>query len=99
VPAYPATLQPDAEGSLADGVVVETRLVARLLGLKLIRVDGVVLLSPAQVQERQPPAPALVSSEVARGRGYDGVRPGERLALAGKLIASTGSRLERTRPR
>jgi hypothetical protein len=93
-----ATLQPDADSSLADGVVVETRLVARLLGLKLLRVHGVVLLSPARVREPQLPTRDLAFSEVAaHGRGYDGVRPGERLALAGKLIASTGSRLERSR--
>jgi hypothetical protein len=43
-------LQPDADSKLTDGVVVETRLVARVLGLRLLRVDGVVLLSPGRVR-------------------------------------------------
>jgi hypothetical protein len=99
VPAYPATLQPDAEGSLADGVVVEARLVARLLGLRLLRVDGVVLLAPGRVREPQFPVHARGSSDPVHREHHDGVRPGERLALAGQLIASTASRLERTRRR
>jgi hypothetical protein len=99
VPAYPATLQPDAEGSLADGVVVETRLVARLLGLRLLRVDGVVLLAPGRVRPPELPVHAPDSADPVHRQNYDGARPGERLALAGQLIASTASRLERTRRR
>jgi hypothetical protein len=90
-----ATIQPDPGRSLADGVVVETRLVARLLGIKLLRVDGVVLLSPGRVGEPRPPGPVPTSSR--EQRTADGVRPGERLALAGRLIASTGDRLELSR--
>jgi hypothetical protein len=93
-------LQPDADSSLADGVVVETRLVARLLGLRLLRVDGVVLLSPGRVREAPMPAtmpaPARGRSD-AGSRRADGERAGERLALAERLIASTGTRLERAR--
>lgn len=93
---HAVALQPDADSSLADGIVVETRLVARLLGLRLLRVDGVVLVSPGRVRE----APLAVAAR--RGTGSvsspdDGQRPGERLALAERLIASTGSRLERAR--
>ena len=47
-------LQPDAGAQLADGVVVETRLVARLLGMRVLRVDGTVCLSPARVVDRSP---------------------------------------------
>jgi hypothetical protein len=90
VTAHAATLQPDADSSLADGVVVEARLVARLLGLRLLRVDGVVLLSPGRVREPE-------ASDPVQRPAYDGVRPGERLALAGRLITSTGSRLDGTR--
>jgi hypothetical protein len=91
------TLQPDADGSLADGVVVETRIVARLLGLRLLRVDGVVLLSPGRVREPQLPPEALAATEEPHRPSYDGVRAGERLALAGRLIASNEGRLDRTR--
>ena len=89
-------MQPDADGSLADGVVVETRLVARLLGLRLLRVDGVVLLSPGRVRETPLPVAGRGCSGAVSAPD-DGERPGERLALAEGLIASTGSRLERAR--
>lgn len=42
-------LRPDSDSSLSDGVVVETHLRARLLGVRLLRVDGVVLLSPGRL--------------------------------------------------
>lgn len=92
------TLQPDADGSLADGVVVETRLVARLLGVRLLRVDGVVLLSPGRVLEPDVRPRGRPASDVAAQPGFDRVRPGERLALAQRLIASTGRRLDRAQP-
>ena len=89
-------LQPDADSSLADGIVVETRLVARLLGLRLLRVDGVVLLSPGRVREVPLSLPARGSSDKSSPQ-VNGERAGERLALAERLIASTGTRLERAR--
>jgi hypothetical protein len=49
-------LAPDADSRLADGVVVETRLLARLLGIRLLRVEGVVTLAPARLE----PAPYVV---------------------------------------
>ena len=94
--AATVALQPDADSSLADGVVVETRLVARVLGLRLLRVDGVVLLSPGRVREVTFPESAPRPAGRVAGT-QDGRRAGERLALAERLIASTGSRLERAR--
>jgi hypothetical protein len=90
-------LRPDADSSLADGVVVETRLVARLLGVKLLRVDGVVLLSPGRVREPQPAVHAARSSipSGSVAQRHDDLRAGERLALAGRLLASTETRLGR----
>lgn len=43
--------------SLAGGAVVETRLCARLLGVRLLVIDGAVTLWPAQPE---PPAPGSV---------------------------------------
>ena len=43
------TLAPDPASHLSDGVVVETRLIARLLGVRILRVDGVVHLAPASL--------------------------------------------------
>ncbi len=93
---HAVALQPDADSTLADGVVVEARLVARLLGLRLLRVDGVVLLSPGRVRAAPMGLPAGRHSGGV-SRAQDGERAGERLALAESLIASTGNRLERAR--
>jgi hypothetical protein len=97
VPAQVATVQPDEDGSLADGVVVETRLVARLLGLPLLRVNGVVLLAPGRVREPRSSIVRPDSTSPPDGHGHDVLRPGDRLAQAGRLIASTGNRLQQTR--
>lgn len=48
--ARPATLTPATDSQLSDGVVVQTHLVARLLGLRILRVDGVVHLAPARLE-------------------------------------------------
>ena len=53
----PGTLAPDAASHLSDGVVVETRLVARLLGMRILRVDGVVHLAPARLERLGPHPP------------------------------------------
>ncbi len=78
------TLAPDATSHLSDGVVVETRLVARLLGVRILRVDGVVHLAPARLEGTR--APAL-------DRGRPTPRPvaadrqlGDGLALASRLL-------------
>lgn len=42
-------LAPDGDGRLSDGVLVETHLLARLLGIRLLRIDGVVTMAPARV--------------------------------------------------
>jgi hypothetical protein len=48
--AWPATLEPSTSSHLSDGVVVQTHLVARLLGMRILRVDGVVHLAPARLE-------------------------------------------------
>jgi hypothetical protein len=36
----------------SDGLAIETRVLARLLGLKLLTLEGLVLVSPAAVRRR-----------------------------------------------
>ena len=43
----PTQLRPVREGDLSEGVVVQAQLLGRVLGLRLLRVDGTVLLAPA----------------------------------------------------
>jgi hypothetical protein len=45
---------PDAGGRLAEGLVVEASLVARLFRLRLLAVDASVVISPARAKRRSP---------------------------------------------
>lgn len=53
---------PDPDGRLAEGVRVEGRVLARLLGVRLLRLDAEVVLVPARLDEplrpASPPRPA-----------------------------------------
>jgi hypothetical protein len=57
----PTMLAPTRGSHLSDGVVVQTHLVARLLGMRILRVDGVVHLAPARLEplDAVPLRPAL----------------------------------------
>jgi hypothetical protein len=50
----------DERRSLARGTVVQLRLRARLLGVKLLVVDGTVTLTPAETVEARVVVPAPV---------------------------------------
>jgi len=41
---------PDAGSRLTDGVVVEANVVARLLGMKLLRLEADIVLAPAELR-------------------------------------------------
>ncbi len=86
-----ATMEPDEESRLSDGVLVETALVARVLGLRLLRVDGTVLLAPARLHER----PVDTTPTVDPPAAVDGpaIEPGMRLVEARRLIRTNGERL------
>lgn len=82
-------LQPDPGGTLTEGVVVRTTLVARLLGLRLLRIDGTVLIAPGRLGETTPRIAALP---------VDPYRlPGQDLARAGRLLEESHRALRRLR--
>ena len=56
------SLVPERDGRLADGVIVTTRVVARLFGAPVLRVEGEVVLTPARLA----PLGATVPSVRAR---------------------------------
>jgi hypothetical protein len=65
-------LAPDGDGRLSEGVLIETHLLARLLGIRLLRVDGVVTVAPARVAP-SPADPRAVpmTSTVQLGAGLE----------------------------
>lgn len=84
-------MEPDEESRLSDGVLVETALVARVLGLRLLRVDGTVLLAPARLHQRPGrPTPLVLSSASEDGPTLE---PGRRLVEARRLLRTNGERL------
>jgi hypothetical protein len=98
-------MRPDATHELSDGVVIQTQLLGRLLGMRVLRVDGIVQVSPATVSSGRadltdgavmyttPPPAAL-----ARGRSTlsspTHASVGAGLAAAGDLIRQTRAMLD-----
>ncbi len=85
-------LRPDADNRLGDGVVVETILTARLLGVRILRVDGTVLLSPGRLVQAPPQTTNGTAPTVAASATDD-----DTLARAGRLLRENGEQLRRLR--
>jgi hypothetical protein len=94
---------------LAGGTIVETRLCARLLGIKLLVVDGTVTLvpwrpiespTPGELPARwaqarwHPGTPALVVNDSAS----DDADAGARLEACTRRLEASARRLEELRP-
>jgi len=60
------------EGRLSEGILVETHLLARVLGVRLLRVDGVVTVAPARVAPSpMDPRAVPMTSTVELGAGLE----------------------------
>jgi hypothetical protein len=65
-------LAPDAAAALTEGVLVETHLLARVAGVRLLRIDGVVALAPARlVASASDPRAVPLTSTVVPGAGLE----------------------------
>jgi hypothetical protein len=51
VPTRPQTVVPDSSKTLSDGLLIETSVLARLFGFKLLTLEGTVVVSPAQLRD------------------------------------------------
>jgi hypothetical protein len=82
----PALVEPDPAQSLSDGLIIESSLLARLLGVKLLTLEGTIVLSPAHVRLGAPPLRAGSQS------AHDGLPP--RPAEIGRApVAASSSRI------
>ena len=92
---------PDRRRSLADGVLVEASVRARLLGLRILRLDGTVVLAPADVTgfpHGARAAPAPPSPRPAKiGATTRAAPTGRRLTEAVQSINEGAELLEQTR--
>jgi hypothetical protein len=65
-------LAPDGAGQLSKGVLVETHLLARVLGIRLLRIDGVVTLAPARLAPSiMDPRAVPMASTMELGHGLE----------------------------
>jgi hypothetical protein len=72
------TAVPDRRRHLADGILVEASILARLLGLRLLTIHATVVLAPADVTA--PSASAARGSPVRRSMRSSGRPPGSLVA-------------------
>ena len=101
---------PGGGSGLSDGIVVEASVLARLLGIKLLTLEGTVVLSPAELREigangGHPIRTASISAHPSDGRASlaseaeidsdDGHGIGTRLASAEQIVASCSETLAR----
>jgi len=94
-------LRVDPDGHLSDGLVIETSLLAKIFGLRVLRIEGTVSVAPAQV--RNPSVPVVGASvvtdehpHVLRAPPGDPPRPahlGSGLATAADLLRDARSDL------
>jgi hypothetical protein len=88
---------PPSSRQLSDGLLIETSVLARLLGIKLLTLEGTVVLSPAQLQgglslgvSTSPQAGRLGTAKRTRDAASSATRPhgrlGDRLALSARLL-------------
>jgi hypothetical protein len=72
VAATGTALAPDAAADLTEGVLVETHLLARVAGVRLLRIDGIVALTPARlVASASDPRAVPLTSTVVPGAGLE----------------------------
>jgi hypothetical protein len=70
------TAIPDRTRSLADGVLLDASIRARVLGLRLLRIDATVVLAPADVSGSPPAVRASPERPSAQSAGVLARRSG-----------------------
>lgn len=88
-------MSPAASRSLAGGAVVRTALVARLFGLRLLTVEGSVLLMPVPFGVPEDHSTQLrIASRHPTNANVTGVRPLGRRSAQSRLNPGIGARLD-----
>lgn len=59
---------PDGKGRLSEGIVVEASVLGRVLGVRLLRLEASVVISPAEITEAPRPQAKLNGSHPPAGR-------------------------------
>lgn len=101
-PGAELVVVPDADRRLGDGVVVRATVLARVLGVKLLRLEADVVLAPAELRAPALPHPAVGVDgdrpDVVRGPPLERRRPPHgRLADAIRMLGEADASLARAR--
>lgn len=74
-------------------MIVETAVLARLLGVKLLTLEGTVVLTPAQILPTTAAVTPRTRREVGARRGDGGQVVGRRLPAAARLLRDASEEL------
>lgn len=93
-PTMPRRVRTDPEADLSQGVVVEANLLARVFGLRLLRVTGTIVLAPARpVDDAQAVVHRGARRSSSRRLRDPEDRPGARLATVARQLDHNARRL------
>ena len=70
VPMGRQTVVPDSSKRLSDGLLIETTVLARLLGVRLLTLEGTVAVTPAQLRDLSQAHP-VITIPTTPPRTYD----------------------------
>ena len=84
-------------GRLAEGMLVEASILAKLLGVKLLTVDASILLLPASAASTPRAAPARGQVRGSRSLTASTHSPGSRLGLAVRSMGEGSELLAQAR--
>ena len=88
---------PDGSKRLSDGLLIETSVLARLFGVKLLTLEGNVVVTPAQLRELSQVQSSMVSEPTAPPRTCEALmtprRTETQASTAGRSNERIGLRL------
>ena len=97
VPTRRQTVVPDSSRRLSDGLLIETSVLARLLGFRLLTLEGTVVVTPAQLRDLGT-VQSVATEPTASPRTYDALATPRRTQTHASTAAGSkervGSRLE-----
>ena len=97
VPMRRQTVVPDSSKRLSDGLLIETSVLARLLGVRLLTLEGTVVVTPAQLRDLSQ-VQSVATEPTASPRTYDALgtprRTQTHASTAARSKEKVGLRLE-----
>jgi hypothetical protein len=97
VPAIALDVAPDGRRRLSEGALVEASVVARLFGVRLLRLDASVALAPAEVRPTTGAVQAAPRTATRSAPRRAAVAPGRGLPEAVRTLSEAAEVLSDTK--